>query len=71
MRNPPEVQLNKEASFWIVTGILFLFIWITPFYLAYKSVVKIPELKIIDYLAYAVIILLFTKASLCKSQKAI
>jgi hypothetical protein len=68
IKTPKVPELSQEPSFWIVTGILFLFLWITPLYLICRAMAKIPELKLIDYLAYILIIVLFTKASLCKSQ---
>jgi hypothetical protein len=70
IKKPAISHLNKEPFFWITTGILFLFIWITPLYLAYKAVANFPELQIIDYLAYAAIIIMFTKAVLCSFQPA-
>jgi len=71
MKSPPTLNLIKEPNFWIVTGILFLFVCITPLYLFFKFTARNPEIQIIDYLAYATTILLFTKASLCKPYQTI
>ena len=66
IRTPIIPQLEKDPSFWIVIGILFLFICITPYYLSFEYFKAIPQMQIIDYVAYLIIIVLFTKASLCK-----
>lgn len=70
MRDLPTLKLSDEPSFWIVTAVLFLFLWITPIYLAFKSL-SLIDLKLIDHLAYATLIILFTKATLCKPQQTI
>jgi hypothetical protein len=70
MRDLPSLRLSSEPSFWIVTGILFLFLWITPIYLALKTISTV-DLKVIDHLAYATLIVLFTKATMCNPQEII
>jgi hypothetical protein len=68
LNNPPFLKLTEEPAFWITTGILFLFICITPFYLAFHYFRKIPEMQVIDYLGYDLIILFFVKASFTKPK---
>ena len=69
LKKPLTLRLDKESSFWIITGILFLFICILPYYLAYKYFIRIPEMQVIDYVGYAIIMILFTKASFCKEKQ--
>ena len=69
LKRPPTLRLDKESFFWIITGILFLFICILPFYLAYEYFIKMPEIQIIDFVGYAMIMILFTKASFCKEKQ--
>ena len=68
LNNPPFLKLTEEPAFWITTGILFLFICITPFYLAFHYFRKIPEMQVIDYFGYDLIILFFVKASFTKPK---
>jgi hypothetical protein len=62
LNSPPFLKLTEEPPFWITTGILFLFICITPFYLVVDYFIKKPEMQFLDYLGYYLIILLLTKA---------
>lgn len=64
LKTPPVLVLSKEPSFWIVTGILFLLICITPFYLAMRYLEPTPEIQIVDHIAYIIIVILFTKSFL-------
>jgi hypothetical protein len=64
LRTPPVLVLANEPSFWIVTGILFLLICITPFYLAMRLLKPTPDIQIVDHLAYIIIVILFTKSFL-------
>jgi hypothetical protein len=70
LNNPPFLKLTEEPSFWITTGILFLFICITPYYLAVDYFKKIPEMQAIDYFGYDLIVLFLAKASLIKVDRA-
>lgn len=63
LNRPPLFKLTGEPSFWITTGILFLFIFITPYYLAYDYFKKIPEMGMIDFLSYDLLVILLAKAS--------
>lgn len=67
---PPLLQLNKEPSFWIVTGIVFLFICLLPVYLGLGILNKIDSIQTIDYIGYILIILLFLKGISCKPSQA-
>lgn len=69
LKNPPFSKLNDEPSFWIVTGILFLFIFITPLYLTYDYFKQIPQMQILDYLGYDLIVLFLAKASFIKTKQ--
>jgi hypothetical protein len=64
LKIPPIINLSREPYFWIVTGILFLSICITPFYLAINFIKPTPEMQIVDHIAYILIVSLFTKAKL-------
>jgi hypothetical protein len=65
---PPLLAISHEASFWIVTGILFLLLCITPLYLGYSFFRKSMQIQVIDHFGYAIILSLFLKASLVKSK---
>ena len=67
---PPLLQLNKEPSFWIVTGIIFLFICLLPVYLGLGILNRIDSIQTIDYIGYILIILLFLKGISCKASQA-
>jgi hypothetical protein len=64
LNDPPFLKLTAEPSFWITTGILFLFICITPYYFALNYFKNIPEMQIIDYFGYDLIVLFLAKASI-------
>ena len=67
---PPVLQLNEEPSFWIVTGIIFLFICLFPVYLGLGILNRIDSIQTIDYIGYILIILLFLKGISCKASQA-
>ena len=62
LKNPPVLILTREPFFWIVIGILFLLICITPFYLMISYFKPTPEMQIVDHIAYMIIVGFFTKA---------
>jgi DNA integrity scanning protein DisA with diadenylate cyclase activity len=62
LKKPPVLELSKEPSFWIITGILFLLISITPLYLLFKFFKNMPEMGIVDHVGYGIIVVLFTKS---------
>lgn len=70
LTNPPLLKITGEPSFWIITGILFLLICITPFYLAFNHLKKNYEMQMIDFLGYDLIVLFLAKASFTKSKSA-
>lgn len=70
MNVPPILQLNNEPAFWTSTGILFLIITITPFFLLYPAIRPLTR-QLIDFLGYTIIILLFIKASICSPKTRI
>ena len=61
--HPPLLKLTMEPSFWITTGILFLFICITPLYLSMEYFKKDTEIQIIDYFGYDLVVFFLAKAS--------
>jgi len=63
LNDPPFFKLTEESSFWVTTGILFLFICITPYYFVFSYFKNIPEMQIIDYFGYDLIVLFLAKAS--------
>ena len=69
LRNPTSVRLTEQPSFWITTGILFLFICITPYYIAYDYFKKVPQMQIIDYIGYDLLVLFLAKGSFINSQR--
>ena len=67
---PPFLKITEEPAFWIATGILFLLICITPYYLAFDYFKKINEMQMIDFFGYDLIVLFLAKASFTKSKSA-
>lgn len=70
LSRPPLFKLSSEPSFWITVGILFLFVSITPFYLAIDYFLKTPEMQMLDFLGYYLVILFLTKACLVNFKTA-
>ena len=70
LNNPPLLKLTSEPAFWITTGILFLFICITPYYLVFDYFKKINEMQMIDFFGYDLVVLFLAKASFTKSKSA-
>jgi hypothetical protein len=68
-RAPPVFRLIDQPMFWMITGILFLLVIITPYYLLLKHFRTIPEMQIVDHAAYMLIVLLFAKASILTLKK--
>jgi hypothetical protein len=66
LNSPPTLHLKQESSFWLANGILFLSVCILPFYLAFGYFKQTISIEIFDYVGYAIVMILFTKASLCK-----
>ncbi|HEV8286385.1 MAG TPA: hypothetical protein VGQ09_18885 [Chitinophagaceae bacterium] len=69
LNNPRFLKLTDEPSFWITTGILFLFICITPFYAVFDLFKNIPEMQLIDFFGYDLLVLFLAKASFTKIKK--
>ena len=70
LNNPPLLKLTSEPAFWITTGILFLFICITPYYLVFDYFKNINEMQMIDFFGYDLVVLFLAKASFTKSKSA-
>ena len=68
LSNPPLLKLTNEPSFWITTGILFLFICITPYYLLFDYFKNITQMQLIDFFGYDLLVLFLAKASFIKSK---
>jgi hypothetical protein len=66
LTQPPILQLNKEPAFWIITGIIFLFICLIPVYFGLLIMGSIQPIQTIDYIGYSIIIALFLKGASCK-----
>lgn len=66
LKSPPTLRLRQESSFWLATGILFLSVCILPFYLAFGYFRQLIVIEILDYVGYAIAMILFTKASMCQ-----
>jgi len=66
--NPPLLKLTNDPGFWITTGILFLFICITPYYLVFDYFRNTNEMQMIDFVGYDLIVLFFAKASLTEVE---
>ena len=69
LKNPPILVLTNEPYFWIVTGIFFLLICLTPFYLMISYFKATPEMQIVDHIAYMTIVSLFSKAFYIKVKE--
>jgi hypothetical protein len=65
---PPFLKITEEPAFWITTGILFLLICITPYYLAFDYFRKMSEMQMIDFFGYDLLVLFLAKASFTKSK---
>ena len=63
LNTPPFLKITKDPAFWITTGILFLFVCITPYYLAFEQIKEIHEMQMIDFFGYDLIVLFLAKAS--------
>jgi len=70
LNNPPLAKLSDEPAFWITTGILFLFICITPYYLVFDYFKNIHEMQMIDFFGYDLVVLFLAKASFLKFKSA-
>lgn len=68
-RIPPLFRLIDQPMFWMITGILFLLVIITPYYLLLKHFRAIDEMQIVDHVAYMLIVLLFARASILTLKK--
>jgi hypothetical protein len=69
-KRPPLLILTKEPAFWITTGILFLLVSITPFYLFLSYFLDTSiNMQIIDHVAYDIIVILFTKSVYVNKNK--
>jgi hypothetical protein len=66
---PPFSKITEEPSFWITTGILFLFICITPYYFAFEYFRNKNEVQMIDFFGYDLMVLFLAKASFIKSRR--
>jgi hypothetical protein len=65
LTTPCFLKLTEVPSFWVTTGILFLFISITPYYLAYEYFKKNNiEMETLDFFGYDLLIAFLAKASL-------
>ena len=67
LTGPPLLKLNREPSFWIVTGIVFLFVCLIPTYIGIAIIQETTPIAIIDYLGYGILIVLFLKGITCKT----
>ncbi len=71
---PPTLELTKESTFWIITGILAYFITIIPIYIIDEYKANSPEtlngnLLLINTLAYCLFVVFINKAFLCWKKK--
>ena len=66
LNNSPFLKLASQPGFWTVTGILCLLICVAPFYLSFNYLKKIPQMEMIDFLGYDLIVLFLAKASSTK-----
>jgi hypothetical protein len=69
LNGPATTALSNDPSFWITTGILFFFISITPYYLAFGYFRKIREMQLIDYFGYMLIIVFLSKSTFTKQAE--
>jgi len=63
LNNSSLLKLAAQPGFWIVTGMLCLLICVAPFYLAFNYLKNMPQMEMIDFLGYDVIVLFLAKAS--------
>lgn len=71
LSGPPILQLNKEPSFWIVTGIIFLFVCLVPTYIGIAILNDFHSIDIMDYIGYILITILFLKGITCKTAQVV
>jgi hypothetical protein len=72
---PPQINLRREASFWIITGIFFYMATIIPLYITGQYLIDHGARKMyesftaINNLALVVTYLLFIKGFTCRIQQ--
>jgi len=66
LNEPPLLKITTEPAFWITTGILFLFICITPYYLVFDYLKNVEGMQMIDFVGYDVLVLFLGKAGFTK-----
>jgi hypothetical protein len=71
--NPPTINLRKESSFWVVTGIFFSMICSLPYCIIENYLRKINsslyvQLFAILYILYCLLFLMIIRAYLCQNQ---
>lgn len=64
LNKPRLLKITNESSFWITMGILFLFISMTPYYLFFEYFENNLKMRMIDYVSYDILVIIFTRASL-------
>ena len=67
LSGPPILKLNKEPPFWIVTGIVFLFVCLIPAYIGIAITEDFWPIAVMDYIGYIIISILFLKGITCKT----
>lgn len=70
LNEPPLLKLTAEPAFWITTGILFLLVCITPYYLVFDYLKKVDGMQMIDFIGYDLLVLFLGKASFIKPSLA-
>jgi hypothetical protein len=71
LNDPYFPRLTNQPSFWVTTGILFLFVSITPLYIAFDYLRKVPEMQVLDFFGYDLLVVFFAKANATKPNDAI
>jgi len=67
LTGPPVFKLSEEPSFWIVTGIIFLFVCLIPAYIGIAIIQNFEPIGVMDYIGYYFITILFLKGITCKT----
>jgi hypothetical protein len=67
LTGPPVLKLNEEPSFWIVTGITFLFVCLIPAYIGIAIIQNFKPIGVMDYIGYCLLTILLLKGITCKT----
>jgi len=69
LTGPPVLKISEEPSFWIVTGITFLFVCLIPAYIGIAIIQNFKPIEVMDFIGYCLLTILFLKGITCKTVR--